>query len=194
MQEKAKKGFTLIELVIALAILITVFAISFSAIANFYRLRLVYDQEIVLQQNFRFAIDRITDELRQANKDPAAPYNIIIAPDDNDKTGNAMNEELRFSKYDSAAIPPTIDIYYLIKPHGGGCALYREEHNHITGALIDGTSQPVTEDMKELVKIYFVRQGGKVVIIMVGTLKYFGKENIITYTSLVYSRNSNVQD
>jgi hypothetical protein len=54
-------------------------------------------------------------------------------------------------------------------------------------------TEPVTDYMKQLVKLYFVRQGGKVVVIMVGSLNYFGSQSTISYTSLIYSRNSNEQ-
>jgi type II secretory pathway pseudopilin PulG len=184
MQEKAKKGFTLIELVIALAILITVFAISFSAIANFYRLRLVYDQEIVLQQNLRFALDRMSDDFRQANKDPTQLHDIILSPAD-----NAMGSELIFTRYNGTS---TDDIRYKIEgTAGSGYTINKVEYLH--GTVPPNTGQPVTEEMKQLVEVYFVRQGGKVVVILVGTIKYFGKENTISYTSLVYSRNSKEQ-
>jgi len=44
--------------------------------------------------------------------------------------------------------------------------------------------------MHQLVKLYFVRAGGKVIVIVVGNLKYFGKERTISFSSLVFSRNS----
>jgi len=44
--------------------------------------------------------------------------------------------------------------------------------------------------MHQLVKIYFVSDGKKIVVIIVGRTKYGGKENTISFTSLVYTRNT----
>jgi len=180
-----QKGFTLIELVVAMAIFLVVIVIAFSTLSSYFVVRSANEQEMILQQNFRFALDKMVYDFRQASKEPDATDDVILEPVD-----NAMSKELHFSKYDSAATPPTIDIYYLLKPHGGGYALYREEHDHITGVPIVGTLQPVTEEMHQLVKLYFVRAGGKVIVIVVGSLKYFGKERTISFSSLVFSRNS----
>lgn len=123
-------------------------------------------------------------DFRQANKDPLNTVDsIIVAPDD-----KAMGEELHFSKYDSDT-DTTTDIYYLIKPNGDSFALYREEHEHDFPYTLIGVPQPITEDMHQLVKVYFVRSGGKVIVIVVGKLKYFGKERTISFSSLVFSRN-----
>jgi hypothetical protein len=72
-----------------------------------------------------------------------------------------------------------------------GSAIYRAVYPH--GSTPTDIGQPVTDYMKQLVKLYFVRQGGKVVVIMVGSLNYFGSQSTISYTSLIYSRNSNEQ-
>ena len=43
--------------------------------------------------------------------------------------------------------------------------------------------------MHQLVKLYFIRYGGKVVCMIVGEVKYFGMTNQISFTSVVYARN-----
>ena len=182
--KKNRKGFTLVELVVALAIFIVIITISFSALSRFFAMRSAQEQEMILQQNFRFALDKITYDFRQANKDATSPDHTLIRPGD-----NAMGEQLAFTRYESGT---TTDIYYLIKPDGDSYALYREEyvHNDTPEADTPVSSQPVTEDMHQLVKVYFVRAGGKIVAIVVGELKYFGKERTISFSSLVFSRNS----
>ena len=183
--KKNKKGFTLIELVVAMAIFLVVISISFSTLSSFFSMRSAQEQEMILQQNFRFALDKMTYDFRQANKDMASSDSILIKPVD-----NAMSEQLAFTRYDGAN---TTDIYYLLKPHGDSYALYREEYNHNDTPGTDSplSTEPITEDMHQLVKVYFVRAGGKVIVIVVGRLKYFGKERTISFSSLVFSRNSN---
>jgi len=184
--KKNRKGFTLIELVVALAIFLVVIFISFSTLSSFLSMRSAQEQEMILQQNFRFALDKMVYDFRQASRDPAVSEDIILKPAD-----NAMGEKLAFTRYDSDA-GTTTDIYYLLKPHNDSYALYREEYNHndTPGADTPVSSQPVTEEMHQLVKVYFVRAGGKVIVIVVGKLKYFGKERTISFSSLVFSRNS----
>jgi prepilin-type N-terminal cleavage/methylation domain-containing protein len=164
-----QKGFTLIELVVAMAIFLVVISISFSTLSSFFSMRSAQEQEIILQQNFRFALDKMTDDFRQAI---SGPDGIILEPAD-----NAMGEELKFNTSSGT-------VTYKL---GAGTS---SETHAILRQVDDYPAQPVTEDMHQLVKTYFVRSGGKVIIIVVGKLKYFGKERTISFTSLVFSRNS----
>jgi len=189
MKGNSKKGFTIIELIIALAVFVVITTMVFSGLSSFFRMKTIYAQEMTLQQNFRFAVDKITQELRQASKDPASSDPIIFEPDDLIPSGNAMGEKLVFSVYLGTS---TKYIVYKMDPSPSGTnVLVREEHSAypITSLNLE-VKQPVTEEIKQLVKLYFVRSGGKVVIILVGKTNYLGKENIISFTSLAYSRNS----
>jgi len=181
---KNRKGFTLVELVVALAVFIVIITISFSALSRFFAMRSAQEQEMILQQNFRFVLDKMAYDFRQANIDTTSTDPMLIRPSD-----NAMGDKLAFTRYESGT---TTDIYYFIKPHGDSYALYREEYAHDDTPETDTpiSSQPVTEDMHQLVKAYFVRAGGKVIMIVVGKLEYFGKERTISFSSLVFSRNS----
>ena len=164
-----QKGFTLIELVVALAIFIVIITISFSMLSRFFAMRSAQEQEMILQQNFRFVLDKMAYDFRQASSENGS---IILEPGD-----NAMGEELQFNT--SAGI-----VTYKLgdSASSGTYAICRK--------VDDGSSQPVTEDMHQLVKVYFVRSGGKVIMIVVGNLEYFGKERTISFSSLVLSRNS----
>jgi len=182
MKKGHNSGSTLIELVVALAILMIIFAMTFSVILSFYRVRVAYDQELILQQNFRIAVDRVTDDFRQASK--GLDFNesdIIISPAD-----NAMDEEIKFARYNDAESKTHIVRYY-IKTENGKSAVHKEEY--IYGSSTPPVGQPITENMDQLVRMYFTRKGGKVLILLVGKVSYFGQENIISYTSLVFSRN-----
>ncbi|MGB9831968.1 MAG: PulJ/GspJ family protein [Caldisericum exile] len=183
-----RRGFTIIEVVVSLAILLIIFSLAFSGISSFLRIRTYYDQEMTLQQNFRYALTKITGDLMQASKPDDANFDIILKPNDSLNTGNAMGEELIFTYYDGTN---TWDIRYRMEQTNNGNAVYKVKYPHGTNPTSIG--EPVTEYMKQLVKLYFVRQGGKVVVIMVGKINYFGKEQSVSYTSLIFSRNSNEQ-
>lgn len=197
-RKNIKKGFTLIELNVVLALLLVFSGMVIFTVNNLYRLRSFYDQEMVLQQNFRTAVDRITEEFRQANKNSNADYDIIIKPNDYDKSGNAMGEELIFTKYDEIE-EKTYCVRYRLETSNLGNALYRIQYLIPEGFNPDeiislDVGDPITENMKQLVKVYFIRQGGKVIITLIGKIEYFGNEHTFSYTSLIYSRNSNKQE
>jgi len=160
-----RKGFTLIELVVALAVFIVIISISFSALSRFFAMRSAQEQEMILQQNFRFVLDKMAYDFRQASSTP-----VISSP-----AGNSVSDTLTFTGAEDDQIS-----YTLVDKGGGTSAICRNE-------------QPVTEDMHQLVKVYFVRSGGKVIMIVVGNLEYFGKERTISFTSMVFSRNANYE-
>jgi prepilin-type N-terminal cleavage/methylation domain-containing protein len=190
MNKRLKSGFTLVELVVSLAIMLIIFAGVFSVIGSFYRVKKAYDQEAVLQQNFRFALDTLSNEFRRANKktDGTDDGDIILKPQN-----NTMDEELIFKSF--------IDeewkvIKYHIVQVGDRYVLYRSIYDYAEtyeGLSEAKSSQPLTEEMSQLVKIYFAREGRKIAVIIVGKLDYLGKENLISYTTLIFSRNSPYQ-
>jgi len=65
-QNKMKKGFTLIELVVAMAIFVIISVMVFTGVETFFRFKSAYDQETIIQRNFRIAIDRISQDMRSA--------------------------------------------------------------------------------------------------------------------------------
>ncbi len=167
----SRKGFTLVELIVALAVFIVIITISFSTLSRFFAMRSAQEQEMILQQNFRFALDKMAYDFRQANSGTGG---IILKPGD-----NAMGEELQFNTNSGTE---TVTYKLGTGTSSGTYAICRQ--------VDDYSPQPVTEDMHQLVKVYFVRSGGKVIMIVVGRLEYFGKERTISFTSLVFSRNS----
>ncbi|MCX6328251.1 MAG: prepilin-type N-terminal cleavage/methylation domain-containing protein [Bacteroidia bacterium] len=163
-----KKGFTLIELVVAMAIFFIIIAVAFTSISRFYLVRTFYDQQMDLQQNFLYAMDKLSDDLRQATLGGAST---IKKPED-----KAMEETLEFYGSDGDLI--TYDLES--KDGGKTSAIYRKDNV---------TTQPITEDMHQLVKLYFIRQGGRIIAIIVGKATYMGTTNTVSFTSLIYSRN-----
>lgn len=177
-----RKGFTLLELVISLSIVIITIVMALATFSRFYTVRAFYEQQLVIEQNFRLAIDRITEDFREASN-PSGDV-IILKPDD-----NTMEEELVFYKSDGTQ---SYEVRYILKETSSNkFAIYREVSNDFSAnppSII--SSQPITEDMNQIVKLYFIRQGGKVIVIIVGKASYFGTSNVVSYTSLIYSRNA----
>lgn len=159
-----RAGMTLIELVVAMALLVTLLAMSFGVIGAFYRESALQMQQSALQQNFRFAVDSLTNDMREATVivHPGAPGNLV------------MSESLTFSRSGG-------DVTYQAASTGNG--LY-----HLV-RIVGGQSEDVTEDMPELVKIYFVYSGNKIYVMMVGKTTSYGKDTLVSVVSLVYARN-----
>lgn len=169
-----RKGFTLIELAVAMAIFLIIVSMAFGVISRFYSARTFYEQQMILQRNFVFAMDKLANDFRQASY---VNDSIFINPIDNNAMIDAtQNSPLTF--YGSDGTP----ISYYLKGNGSGTyAIYR---------TVGSDVQPITEDMHQLVKLYFIRYGGRVVAVIVGEVSYFGQTSKISFTSMIYSRNS----
>ena len=175
-----KKGFTLIELVVAMAIFFIIIAVAFTSISRFYMVRTFYDQQMALQQNFLYAMDKLSDDLRQATL-PIGATSTIVTPEDKsmiDATKDPLQPYVPLQFYGSDGQLMTYDLES--KDGGKTYAIYRE---------VGGNTQPITEEMHQLVRLYFIRQGGRVIAIIVGKATYMGTTNTVSFTSLVYSRN-----
>lgn len=202
-KKKYKSGFTLIELAVVLGLLLIFSIMVIFTMNNMYRLRSYYEQEMIIQQNFRIAIDKITEELRQANKEEKGKYDIVLIPNDINLYGNAMDEELIFTRYINNKL---YCVRYRLLSDNNGNAVYRSQYEIVdTQILLNPldlkdmlprtldieNETPITENMKQLVKLYFIRQGGKVIVCFVGKIDYYGKSYSFSYASMVFSRNSN---
>jgi len=162
-----KKGFSLIELIVAIAIFLIISGMIFSGINTFFRFKTMYDQEMIIQRNFRAAVDRISQDMRAA-----VEYNnsVIQSPSEN-SIGNTLEFYINGNQ----------KVTYTLKRLGpGGTA----------PCVIERNGQPITEEMNQLVELYFATDGRSVVVIIVGKSNYLGKENKISFTSLVYTRNT----
>jgi hypothetical protein len=154
-----------------MAIFLIIIAMAFGTLSSFFAVKTANDQEMILQQNFRTAIDRIKYDFIQASSEPT-----ISSP-----VSSSVSDTLTFTGADGKTIS-----YYLYNGNSSGTfVIYREK---------DGEPpQPVTEEMHQLVKLYFIRSGGKIVVLIVGDMTYFGKERKISFASLLFSRNANYE-
>jgi prepilin-type N-terminal cleavage/methylation domain-containing protein len=161
---KVRKGFTLIELIVSLAIFLVIIVITFGTLSSYFAVRTANEQEMIIQQNFRVALNRITDDFRQASSNPD-----IESPGD-----NTVSKKLIFTGTDGST-----KVTYELVNEGNG--VY----------VIKRNSEPVTEGLHQLVDLYFIRSGGGIIVIIVGEVSYFGRKTPITFASLVFSRNAN---
>ncbi len=170
-----RNGFTLIELIVSMAILLVIVTVTFGVISRYYTVRTFYEQQTELQKNLVFAMDRLADDFKQAS------YNedvIIKKPSENNAMIDATEgNSLTFYGSNKEEIS-----YYLKQNVNGTYSIYRKVNT--------AAAQPITEDMHQLVRLYFIRYGGEITVTIVGEISYFGKTNQISFTSLVYSRNS----
>jgi hypothetical protein len=136
----------------------------FTGLSSYFKYKTFYDQEMLLQQNFRFAVDRITQDMRSSRQD-ATTKKIVESP--------GLSEMGSILTFNTAS----------------GSVTYQLSGDEQSGYEIEINDQPVTEKMHQLVKLYFIFDGRKVIIILVGKTKYNNSENTMSFTSVVYPRN-----
>jgi type II secretory pathway pseudopilin PulG len=170
MTSRRRKGLTLVELVVAIAISIILLTVTLRGVASFFSMKSAQTQEMLLQQNFRFAIDTFTEDARKARD--------IISPT-NPTAGNIyLDESIRLD------VPGVGLVTYSTQREPDGAAYFLAR---AVGA--GGTPRPVTEEVPQFMKAYFLKSGHKVLIILVGRMTYFGRTREVSLTSLVYARN-----
>ena len=157
-----RRGFTLVELMVAMAVFLVVIAMALGSLSNYFAARTAYAQEMILQQDFRNAMDRMRFDFAQASSKVS-----ITSPG-----SNTVSHTLTFSGADGTTITYAL--------HSNGQTSY-----------ITRNGEMVTEDMHQIVDLYFLRSGGKIVVIVVGHMKYFGTDRAISFSSMIVSRNAN---
>lgn len=186
MRLRSRKGVTLIELVVALAVFVVVIAGVSAALGAFLKLKSTYDQQMVVQQNFGVAVSKISQDMRAA---VAYGSQIVQEP-----SINTMGDRLRIYLNDPAnASYPQEVTYQLQSDSSGVSAVKRQVVRYTSYGTSDPTktqNEPVTEGMHQLVKLYFATDAKKVVVMMVGETTYGGKLNKTSFTSLIYTRNT----
>jgi len=168
-----RKGFTLVELIVSMAILLIIVTVTFGVISRYNTVRTFYQQQTELQKNLVFAMDRLADDFKQASY---VNNTVFVNPSNNAMIDATEGNPLTFYGSNEEEIS-----YYLKQNVNGTYSIYRK---------VNTDAQPITEDMHQLVKLYFIRYGGEIIVTIVGEISYFGTTNKISFTSLVYSRNS----
>src|SRR5450830_306346 len=180
----ARRGFTLIELMVSMAILAVVLVGVFGAMGSYLRLGAAQAQENLLQQNFRFAMDTISNDARQA----IAVESSNLDGSFGDNQSVVMTDTLVFR------LPlPDGWVRYRVVSTSSGSEVGRELgiYSALLGFKASDPSavQPVTEGIPQLLQAYFVTSGSRVFVILVGRMTYSGTSRDVSLVSLVYIRN-----
>jgi type IV pilus assembly protein PilW len=148
--EKNDNGFTLIELVIAMALGLVILTAIYSVSIITKKTYSVQDQIVMMQQNARASMDMMTREIKMAGYDP-------IAGVANSRIIGAQTNSIRFTlditstygedRPDGDTDDPNEDVTYaLYTPADGIQKLGRAIHG--------GTPQPIAEHIQSLQFIY----------------------------------------
>ena len=172
-----RRGFTLIELMVVTAVSVVllgaVFAVNFR-ITDMWRSE---RQRQALQQNFRFAADHLTAELRQATEGSVPAQ-------------NALGDTLTFDYIKTPAPSETrVRVTYRRVTSGDRYYIQRSE----TALAYDGVTKtwnlsgtpavtPVTEEITTLAAVHFVHRGARVVTILVARYQAGGVTQTTSYT------------
>ena len=183
---RSRRGFTLIELMVSMAILSLVLMGTFSAMGSYLRLGAAQAQENLLQQNFRFAMDTISTDARQALAVGVANPNDYYSMFVTDNLVFQLPEPDGWVRY---RVLPTVSAGVVVASE-----LVRERGTYLASTatftpLTPAVVQPVTENIPQLLQAYFVTSGSRVFVILVGRMTYSGTSRDVSLVSLVYTRN-----
>ncbi|MFA4932713.1 MAG: prepilin-type N-terminal cleavage/methylation domain-containing protein [Caldisericia bacterium] len=186
-----RSGFTLIEVMIVVAVTVillgAVFAVNFR-ITDLWRSERVRQ---ALQQNFRFAADMITTDLRQAV--PTKTTSLGTPTAINEPAQNVLGDVLEFYMIDPHDPSRRLHINYQRKVVAGSdpqlCYIERSESKFVDldldGVWIEtgtATSLPVTEEISSLAALHFIQRGSRVVTILVAQYGSGGAAQTVSYT------------
>jgi len=132
-----------------------------------------------LQQNFRFATDRITTTVRQATT--------VLQPSVSSGSGeNVVSDVLQFEYVKNSDLTK---VTYSRVDSGSGTS-YVNEHteNLVTNTMVDS---PITEQIRSLAAVHFIRTGPRVVVVLVAQYALLGSIQTVSYTVQIYVRTLN---
>jgi prepilin-type N-terminal cleavage/methylation domain-containing protein len=174
-----RRGFTLIELMIVIAVTVILIAAVFAVNFRITGLWASERGRSELQQNFRFATDYMSTWTRQANS--------IIQPE-----LNVMSDVLQFDSID--ANDPTRCVRRTYRRSGIGPYCISESVQDLVKSgghwdpSGDEVERPITESIRSLAAVHFVRTGPRVIIILVAEYSLLGSVQTISYTTQTYVR------
>lgn len=171
-----RSGFTLIEFMVAIGVLMAVLAGTFMALGSYYRMQAVQTDEILLQQNFRYAMDTISNDARDATA-----FTNLGEISDNFR----MSDSLTFT------MPNGNIVSYDVEQPSGSTTWIIFRHEKTVGGTEDvaGSSGPVTEPINQVLNVYFVNSGTKAIVILVGAVGSGSNRRLVSSVSLLYARN-----
>jgi prepilin-type N-terminal cleavage/methylation domain-containing protein len=196
MHMREHKGFTLIELMIVIAVTIILVAAVFTVNFRITGLWASERSRSELQQNFRFAADYMATWTRQATSIIQPGLDTTVTPAV--MRENVMSDVLEFYGADRDS-PTDATKRELCSYHMSGTRPYQllesTQKQALAGALwVDSgepTSRPITESIRSLAAVHFIRTGPRVIIILVAEYSLLGSVQTISYTTQTYVRTLN---
>ena len=177
---KSKKGFTLIELVVVVAItamlILGLLAANFRSTAAWVS----ESKRAELEQNLRYAADVITTDVRQAEAFGTAA---------NPMVANAMINQLTIEYEDPQRSYDLMVARYLRTEDStqGTAKLVRIRRDLATGE--DLPPEDITESITSLSSLHFIVRGPRVTIIMIADYPVGTTTKSVTYVAQASARN-----
>jgi len=170
-----KRGLTLIELVVAMALFIVLILMVMRGLGSYLQANTTQQQEMLLQQNFRYAIDTLSNDARQATL-ITTPNAVAGVP--------CLDERVRLTLPVPAPGTGTQTVVYSMEKKTGGSTYFLARTVENSAQV-----QPVTEEIPQLFKVYFIVSGSKLYVIMVGRVTSYGRTRSVALSSIVCGRN-----
>jgi prepilin-type N-terminal cleavage/methylation domain-containing protein len=176
-----RRGFTLIELMIVMAVTVILLAAVFTVNFRITGLWAGERGRSELQQNFRFATDRITTTVRQATAilQPSA-----LDPGNPART-NVLSDVLEFEYVPDPSAP---DVRARVTYSRSGTGPYYIEETVKNLATNEVTTRHITESIRSLAAAHFIRTGPRIIVVMVAQYSLLGSVKTISYTTQTYVR------
>ena len=195
----ARRGMTLIELMVATALLIIFIGIAFSTFSSMAWQRAAARQMLDIRGALRTASESISEEVRLAawpgNSGSDNPY--LVSPKD-----GQLSDSL------TIVVPDTLGTlhevrFYIDGTAAGGQRLMREDYPLVTGnntplnpvAMDDNPltqHDPLTPYFTQIVHAYFALSGGRITTVMVARLQLQGQSRDVSVIGVTYVRNFSV--
>lgn len=187
----ARRGMTLIELMVATALLIIFIGIAFSTFSSMAWQRAASRQMLDIRGALRTASESISEEVRLAawpgNSGSDNPY--LVSP----KEGE-LSDSL------TIVIPDTLGTlhevrFYIDGTAAGGQRLMREDCPLVNNTLVEMDNNPLTQHdpltpyFTQIVHAYFALSGGRITTVMVARLQLQGQSRDVSVIGVTYVRN-----
>jgi len=190
---RRRAGFTLIELMVAVALVVVFLTIVFSAVSATLRQRSMDQQLLIVEGNFSGACAAISQDVRAVGWPRPSYSGLGSAPLILQPAGKALDSQLMIVVPSSTGAPYRVR-YFLYDFGDGSCQIRRGQAAIVSPGsnpndIGEETVDPVTPRLPQIVRMIFANDGARVMITMVARITVNGYTREITYCDLVYPRN-----
>jgi len=188
----ARKGVTLIELMVAIALLVIFISIAFSAFVSMAWQRAAARQMLEIRGTLRTASESISEEVRLAgwpNYSGGSVNPYMVSPVEGE-----FSDSLTIVVPDASPSEKPHQVRYYMEGAAGAQRLMREEcqlMNDVDMTLDTSTMHvdPLTPYFTQIVHSYFALDGGRITTVLVARLQLRGQSRDVTVIGVTYVRN-----